>query len=64
MKKFEDEMKGRGADWQLISYGNTYHSFTVPGTNIPGRAVYNPVSDRRSWAVMHVFFKEIFEEDQ
>lgn len=64
VQKFEDEMKQRKADWHLVSYGNTVHSFTIPEANIPGRAQYNRLSDRRSWTAMRSFYKEIFNEEQ
>ena len=61
---FEDEMRAAAADWQVISYGNTVHSFTNPDAGktvkLDGVA-YNKQTDRRSWAAMRAFFDEIFE---
>ena len=60
---FEEEMRRAGADWQVIAYGGTVHSFTNPDA---GKAVkldgvaYNAQTDRRSWAAMRAFFDEIF----
>lgn len=59
---FEKEMDDRKADWEVNSYGDTVHSFTVPGSNTPGRAVYSARADKRSWAAMQRFFDEIFNE--
>lgn len=60
---FEDEMRHAAADWQIIVYGNTAHSFTNPNAGKPlpieGLA-YNELSDRRSWAAMSNFLEEIF----
>ena len=59
---FVDEMTKAQADWQLISYGNTVHSFTNPdadGTMMPG-IKFNAQSDARSWIAMKNFFEEIF----
>jgi dienelactone hydrolase len=59
---FIDEMTKAQADWQLISYGNTVHSFTNPdadGTMLPG-IKFNAQSDARSWLAMKNFFEEIF----
>jgi dienelactone hydrolase len=60
---FEEEMRKAEADWQVIAYGNTVHSFTnreagkvVP---LPGLA-YNESTDRRSWAAMRAHFDEAF----
>jgi dienelactone hydrolase len=61
---FEDEMRAASADWQVISYGGTVHSFTNPDAGktvkLDGIA-YNQQTDRRSWAAMQAFFDEIFE---
>jgi dienelactone hydrolase len=60
---FETEMRGAGADWQVISYGGTVHSFTNPDAGktvkLDGVA-YNALADQRSWAAMRAFFDEIF----
>lgn len=59
---FTEEMTKARADWELISYGNTVHSFTNPqadGSMMPGIR-YNPQSDARSWQAMRNFFDEVF----
>ena len=59
---FIEEMTKARADWQMISYGNTVHSFTNPdadGTMMPG-IKFNAQSDARSWLAMRNFFDEIF----
>jgi dienelactone hydrolase len=59
---FVEEMTKAGADWQLISYGGTVHSFTNPDADrlgVPGLA-YNKQTDERSWKAMRAFFDEIF----
>lgn len=56
---FQREMNERQADWQLIAYGNTVHAFTRPRANIPGHAMYNEKTDRRSWQAMHQFLAEV-----
>lgn len=62
--EFEEEMRKASADWQVISYGGTVHSFTNPDAGktvkLDGVA-YNKQADRRSWAAMRAFFDEIFE---
>ena len=59
---FIEEMTKAGADWQLISYGNTVHSFTNPDAGRHGMAglAYNQQTDERSWKAMRAFFDEIF----
>ena len=59
---FENEMRTARADWQVISYGNTMHSFTnkqADGSLNPA-IVYNEKTDKRSWAAMRDFFQEKF----
>lgn len=59
---FEEEMTKAGADWQVISYGGTVHSFTnvdADAAGIPG-VKYNKSTDDRSWKAMKDFFEEIF----
>jgi len=59
---FEEEMTKSGADWQVISYGGTVHSFTNPDAGkigVPALA-YNKSADERSWRAMTSFFEEIF----
>jgi dienelactone hydrolase len=59
---FAEEMTKAKADWQVISYGGTVHSFTNPtadSVGTPGLA-YNKLSDERSWKAMVSFFEEIF----
>ena len=59
---FAEEMTKAGADWQVISYGGTVHSFTNPNADsvgVPGIS-YNKSADERSWQAMRSFFAEIF----
>ncbi len=58
---FEQEMTKAGADWQLLTFGNTMHAFTNPVANNPDfGTVYQPDADRRSWLAMENFLIEIF----
>ena len=58
----QDEMTESEADWQFISYGNTYHAFTNPAADdIEMGTVYNPESDKRSWIAMTNFLEEVFQ---
>ena len=57
----QDEMTESQADWQFISYGNTYHAFTNPEANdVEMGTVYNHDSDKRSWIAMSNFLEEVF----
>jgi len=58
---FQKEMTAVNADWQLHSYGGTYHSFTNLEANDPSLGTqYNQDADKRSWRAMLNFFDEIF----
>jgi dienelactone hydrolase len=57
-----EELSKRKADWQILSFGNTGHSFTNPNANMPENGMfYQKLSDKRAWQAMKVFFREIFE---
>ena len=54
-------------DYQFISYAGAVHAFTNPDADafpkangLEGKIGYNVAADRRSWAAMQAFFKEIF----
>lgn len=57
-----EEMTKAGADWQIISYGGTKHSFTNPEADKIGNPGigYNKAADQRSWKALTYFFEEIF----
>ncbi len=63
VQKFQEEMRTAKADWQLIAYGNTVHSFTVPDAgNDPSKGVaYNELSAKRAWVQMRLFFKSVIQ---
>lgn len=60
---FEDEMRGGGADYQIVLYGGAVHSFTQPmaGNDPKTGNAYNEKADRRSWRAMKDFFVELLE---
>ena len=59
---FEQALTEAGADWQVISYGNTVHSFTNKGADgsLSPAIKYDAKADRRSWAALTDFFAEAF----
>ena len=58
---FQKEMTEAEADWQLHSYGGTYHAFTNPDANDPNLGTqFNQSANERSWQSMKNFFTEIF----
>ena len=58
---FQKEMTEADADWQLHSYGGTYHAFTNPDANDPNLGTqFNKSANDRSWQSMKNFFAEIF----
>lgn len=60
---FEDEMRQAKVDWSLIKFGGAVHSFTQPmaGNDNSKGAAYNEKADKRSWAVMKLFFSDILK---
>ena len=59
---FQEEMTTAKADFQILIFGGTVHSFTNPNAGavqMPGLA-YNADADRRSWAAMQQLFEEAF----
>lgn len=61
---FEKEMKAAGCDWELVSYGNTVHSFTnkAAGTDNSKGAAFNEQANTRSTVAMKTFFREVFRK--
>lgn len=58
---FQDEMTRAGADWRLMLYGRTAHSFTNPEADtwgMPGFA-FSESANRRSWAATQDLFQEV-----
>ncbi|KCZ94630.1 dienelactone hydrolase family protein [Hyphomonas johnsonii] len=55
------EMDAAGADWQLHAHGQSMHAFTTLGANDANMGVvYNADADRRSFASLRTFLKELF----
>lgn len=53
VQAFQSEMTAAGVDWQMTVYGEGWHAFTDPDTEVfaPGRGTrYDPLLDRLSWA--------------
>lgn len=61
IEPFAKEMSDREADWQLVAFGNTLHSFSNPGINMPEQGVaYDARAEKRSWRMLRDFLSEIF----
>ena len=50
------ELRDGKADWQIITYANSKHTFTNPAS-----ADYNPVMAKRAWEHTLMFLKEILK---
>ena len=64
VEAFHAEMQAQGVDYQFITYSGTQHGFTnadLIGLNMPG-IVYSESADRRSWAALREFLREVFAE--
>ena len=61
VEPFAREMSARHADWQLLAFGNTLHSFTNPAYSMPEEGVaYDEKAARRSWRALDAFLEELF----
>jgi dienelactone hydrolase len=51
------------ADWEMMEFSNTVHSFTNPESDTRGmkNIRYNPRADKHSWAAMLLMFDEVFK---
>jgi dienelactone hydrolase len=60
---FQEAMRKAEADWQMVYFGGTVHSFTNPEADKKGikGIAYNAKADKRSWGIMKLFLKEIFD---
>jgi dienelactone hydrolase len=57
---FGEEMRERGADFQLHVHGGAKHAFTNPNAKEPDRGMqYLARADRRSWAAATAFLDEV-----
>jgi dienelactone hydrolase len=59
------EMVEQGVDFKFVNYPGTLHSFTNPDSTEVGKKfkmplAYNAEADKRSWADLLGFFKDIF----
>ncbi len=60
---FIKEMNERKADYQVIIYSDSVHSFTEPaaGSDKSKGTAYNELADKRSWNHMLLFLQEVFK---
>ncbi|MEO8238201.1 MAG: dienelactone hydrolase family protein [Flavobacterium sp.] len=61
---FQQEMRNAKADWQMIYYANSVHSFTNPeagNDNSTGNA-YNAAAAKRSFAHLQLFLNEVLKK--
>lgn len=53
---FQEEMEAKGADWQLHTYGGTYHGFKRPEktteADLAAGFQFSADAERRSWDAM------------
>lgn len=61
---FQQEMRDSKADWQMIYYANSVHSFTNPeaGNDNSKGAAYNAVAAKRSFEHLQLFLNEAFKK--
>ena len=60
---FAAEMTKRQADWQLLAYSQTQHSFMSPDSNKPEKGlVYNERTAKRAWLSFEQFLLDCFAD--
>jgi len=61
---FQQEMRDSKADWQMIYYANSVHSFTNPeaGNDNSKGAAYNAVAAKRSFDHLQLFLNEVLKK--
>jgi len=66
VQQFQRALDEAGADWMMLTYGHARHAFTNPDAGKYGieNLQYNADADRRSWAAMQAFFKEVFAAER
>ncbi|VAW96657.1 Dienelactone hydrolase family protein [hydrothermal vent metagenome] len=62
----KQEMKNAGVQFEFINYKGVKHSFTNPASDAFGKKFnmplqYSAEADKKSWAKMQAFFKQIFK---
>lgn len=67
VKKFDEEMRRAGADYEIVNYPGVTHAFTNPGADDIAKRLglplaYNKTADEDSWKRMLTFFGEIFSD--
>ncbi len=63
IKAFKAGLDRAKADWEMIIYSGTRHSFTNPAANSRGieNLAYNEMAAKRSWVAMTTLFDEVFK---
>jgi len=56
----EAELKAARANFEIVVFSGTVHSFTNPEAHQPGRSQYNAAVARRAYALMGDLFNEVF----
>lgn len=61
---FQQEMRDSKADWQMIYYADSVHSFTNPeaGNDNSKGAAYNPVAAKRAFEHLKLFLDEVLKK--
>lgn len=59
---FENDLRtAPSVDWQVITYANAMHAFTLPDADAPEQgALFDARAERRSWVAMKEFLAEVF----
>lgn len=62
VQEFVTAMLNTDADWQLVQFSGTVHSFTNPDANTIGQSDYNELSADRAFEMMDELFEELWDD--
>lgn len=57
---FQNEMRNASVYYNLVSYSNAVHAFTVPNPNPTGNNRYDPDADKKSHREMNLFLNDLW----
>ncbi|WP_416224462.1 dienelactone hydrolase family protein [Acinetobacter sp. ANC 4635] len=61
LQEFSEEIKKTELDWKLISYAQTYHSFTVKTANQADVKQHNEKSSKHAFQSMYELLEDVFQ---
>jgi dienelactone hydrolase len=61
LKAFKDSVRGTGIDWEVVTYADAGHAFSVLSAQFPEHhTAYDARADERSWRAMRDWLDDLF----